>query len=207
MKFSRTRKIENNVFETTIKFKSFGGDTIYNEDEEKRLINDFGAPCIEIGLIKGKYDVKTTEDNKKEIKAMPYKKSVEKYVFESEESIEAGHDEGISGQEKEAEVCPHLRGHKVLDETFAVTLKLPIKDEKGKSCQATALSSEKLSEYEGKCRLFEETIIARAKLAIKDLYAKDTIFETEDAEEVVIAVNTEPQASSDPHADENIFIG
>lgn len=206
MKFSRTRKIENNVFETTIKFKSFGGDTIYNESEEQRLINDFGSPCIEIGLIKGKYDVKTKE-GKKEIKAMPYKKSVEKYVFDSEESITAEHDETISGQEKEIEVCAHLRGHKVLDENFCVTLKLPIKDETGKPCKATALTTEKLSEYEGKCRLFEETIIARAKLAIKDLYAKDTIFETEDAEEVVIAVNTEPQEVLDPHADENIFIG
>lgn len=205
MKFSRSRKIENNVFETTIKFKSYGGDGIYDEAGEKRLMNDFGAPCIEIGFVKGSYEVTEEEGKPKVISVTPFASTVKTHVFEDDFTItETESDDGTLY----ASVCEHKRGHKSLDEKFVVTLKLPIKNASGTPCEMAKLTTKELSLYEAKCRMFEETIIARAKGAMKELYAKDTTFETEESEEVVIAVNENKVVTpEDPHSSEDIFIG
>ena len=208
MKFSRTRKIENNVFETKIAFKAFGGDAIYDEAEEKRLVNDFGCPSIEIGYIKGKYEVEV-ENGKKKVVVTPEPASIAAYQFETNPLIEES-TTGYAVQpelEKEITVCEHARGLKTLDEKFSVVFKLPVKDATGTPIAPADLTTEQLSEYEAKCRLFEETIISRAILAIKDLYAKDTVFEIEqDADEIIIAENT-TQKVVNPHDGEDIFIG
>lgn len=211
MKFSRTRKIENNVFETKIAFKAYGGDAIYDEKEEKRLVNDFGFPSIEIGYIKGKYEVKE-ELGKKKVVVTPDEATVEKYQFDSDPlapTFLAEPAEAVAAAlETEITVCAHARGLKALDENFSVVFRLPVKDASGVPVAPAELTSEELSEYEAKCRLFEETIIARAILAIKDLYAKDTLFEIEeDADEIIIAKNTVKPVPENVHDGEDIFIG
>lgn len=203
MKFSRVRKIENNVFETVIKFKAYGGDGVYDEEGEKRLINDFGAPCIEIGYVKGTYEVTSEDGQPKVISVEPLASTVAKHVFEDEFKI----TESEESEKKYATVCEHKRGHKSLDEKFSVTLKLPIKNASGTPCELAKLTSDELSVFEAKCRVFEETIIARAKSAMKELYGKDTTFETEDSGEIILAVNEAPEVVEDVHAKEDIFIG
>lgn len=329
MKFKREREIKNNTFITKISFKEFGGDGVYSAEDEARLVDDFGYPEVEIGFIKGTYEVESKE-GKKHINVKPSVETVDRFHFGNVElvtdeeavnkvvvledtadssglfynvgfNLEIGYENiksvevrlfnegnlsaysiavldeimkadesagGTDGQlscpffytrtedtcwnysnyktivapdkvqvlvsvveegkvhtyiaEKvtapgrsafpEIVVCNHFRGCKKVDENFAVTCKLPIRNDEGILCDPSILSTEKLSEYEAKCRLFEETIIKRIHLALQDLYAKDTIFEVEDNNEIIVAVNEAPeikvpQKPVDTHVDENIFIG
>ena len=48
MNFQVNRKLENKVFTTEVKFQSYGATDLTPEDE-KTLINDFGAPTINVG--------------------------------------------------------------------------------------------------------------------------------------------------------------
>lgn len=63
MKFEIHRKLENKVFSTVIKFKEYGGKDIEAE-EEKVLLNDFGAPKINLGKIDFSGKVSKDEDGK-----------------------------------------------------------------------------------------------------------------------------------------------
>lgn len=330
MKFSREREIKNNSFFSKISFKEFGGDAVYSADDERRLVDDFGYPEVEIGFIKGTYEVETKE-GKKHIKVTPSQETVDRFHFGKPEVVmneeavskvvaiqDTGFDEGktffnvgfklevgyeniktieirlynegrihaysngnvsalaaideqyggTDGQlscpfeqskisvlgecwynsaydllapekvqvrivvdedgklkeyvaervlvesrsgSKEIIVCNHFRGCKKVDERFTVTCKLPIKNDEGELCDPSVLSSEKLSEYEAKCRLFEETIIKRIHLALQELYAKDTVFETENEDEIVVSVNSARKPAyidqTSSHDNENIFIG
>lgn len=330
MKFNREREIKNNTFVTKISFKEFGGDAVYSAEDEARLVDDFGYPEVEIGFIKGTYEVETKE-GKKHIRVTPSDDTVDRFHFGKPEVIvdeeavkkvvalqdtafdqektffnvgfklEIGYENiksveirlynegriiaysngiveglkkvdeeygGIDGQlscpfplikeaesdeywhhstydltnpekvqvriivdedgqlkeyiaeriispsrsaSKEIVVCSHFRGCKKVDEKFSVVCRLPIKNDEGKLCDPSVLSSEKLSEYEAKCRLFEETIIKRIHLALQDLYAKDTVFEIEEGDEIVVSVNQSKKPSypdqADTHENENIFIG
>lgn len=63
MKFEINRKLENNIFSTRIAFKEYGGKTLEAE-EEKELINDFGAPKINLADIDFTGSVSKDEDGK-----------------------------------------------------------------------------------------------------------------------------------------------
>lgn len=333
MKFNREREIKNNSFFSRISFKEFGGDPVYSAEDEQRLVEDFGYPEVEIGFIKGTFDVEI-QDGKKHVKVTPADETVDRFHFDrpvlvtDEEEVatvvtlqDTGFNEdqtmfnvgfklnlaqacyehlrnieirlyndgrinavsngnikaleavdeeygGKDGQlscpfvyskaqvdgdcwatssydlrapekvqvritvdhlgvlkefvtervlvrrrdeEKEIIVCSHFRGCKKVDENFSVTCRLPIKSDTGELCDPSVLSSERLSEYEAKCRLFEETIIKRIHLALQGLYAKDTIFEIEEGEEIVVSVNAVSKPvlpeQSNSHDVEDVFIG
>lgn len=58
MNFVVTRSLENKVFNTGVKFATYGGFGLTTEEEES-LIADFGAPIIDLGAIvfAGKFSV------------------------------------------------------------------------------------------------------------------------------------------------------
>jgi hypothetical protein len=57
MNFTVNKQLTNNIYLSEVKFASFGSETMTIE-EEQTLINDFGAPIIDIGgQFSGKYKV------------------------------------------------------------------------------------------------------------------------------------------------------
>lgn len=71
MKFEIHRNLENNTFETMIKFKEYGGGEL-EPKQEKELLNDFGYPKINLAEIdfegavkKGEKGLEVAEDGEK----------------------------------------------------------------------------------------------------------------------------------------------
>ena len=60
MIFEIKRNLTDKVFSSTIKFKAFGAPG-YDEEAEKFLIDDFGAPTIDVGAIEYKAKFKVEE--------------------------------------------------------------------------------------------------------------------------------------------------